>query len=171
MFPSSLTKPFQLLCRAMQWSSAAIVLGLTSYYIHKGPRGLLLKYTEVIATMSIVFFLPAFVSPFMPNRLSKYVLLIDVVFSYLWLTAFIFAAQDYNRDDCFLNAPPHHSCAKKKANESFIFLTFIFTFFAMFLEVLNLWADRRENRSPSREKYSGGAHGGPPDAPLGSSNV
>jgi hypothetical protein len=89
--------------------------------------------------MSVVFFLPAFLSPFMPTRLSKFVLPIDIIFSYLyvklpfrhlccgtnvlrWLTAFIFAAQDYNWHNCSVNAPPGASCALKKANESFIFL-------------------------------------------------
>lgn len=35
--------------------------------------------------MSVVFFLPAFISPFMPNALSKFVLIIDVIFSYLYV--------------------------------------------------------------------------------------
>lgn len=136
--------------------------------------------------MSVVFFLPAFISPFMPNALSKFVLIIDVIFSYLyvpsnqatsiffcagtdhdhsWLTAFIFAAQDYNWHNCGVNSPPGLSCSKKKANEAFIFLTFIFTFFAIFLEVGALWAYRRES-TPVREKNTGGAHGGPADAPV-----
>ncbi|KAE8354381.1 membrane-associating domain-containing protein [Aspergillus coremiiformis] len=164
MLSSTVTRPLQLLTRVMQWSSAVIVMGITSYFIHKGPRGLSIKYQEIIAVMSVVFFLPAFVSPFMPTALSKFVLLIDVVFSYLWLTAFIFAAQDYNRHNCFYRAPPGISCSKKKANEAFIFLTFIFTFIGMFLEVLGLWAYRREH-APVREKTAG-AHGGPADAPV-----
>ncbi|KAB8233853.1 hypothetical protein ETB97_011942 [Aspergillus alliaceus] len=164
MLSSTITRPLQLLTRVLQWSSAVIVMGITSYFINKGPRGLSITYQEIISVMSVVFFLPAFVSPFLPTALGKFVLLIDVVFSYLWLTAFIFAAQDYNRHDCRFNAPPGISCSKKKANEAFIFLTFIFTFFGMFLEVLGLWAYRREN-TPVREK-TGGAHGGPADAPV-----
>lgn len=39
-----------------------------------------------------------------------------------WLTSFIFAAQDYNKNNCFLNAPPFVSCGRKRANEAFIFL-------------------------------------------------
>ncbi|KAL4890573.1 membrane-associating domain-containing protein [Aspergillus ambiguus] len=163
MFSSTITRPLQLASRVLQWASAVIVMGITSYFIHKGPRGLSIIYQEVIAVMSVVFFLPAFVSPFMPTVLGKAVIFIDVIFSYLWLTAFIFAAQDYNRNDCLANAPPGLSCGKKKANEAFIFLAFIFTFFGMFLEVANLWAYAREHE-PTREKH--GAHGGPPDAPA-----
>ncbi|PYH97483.1 hypothetical protein BO71DRAFT_318317 [Aspergillus ellipticus CBS 707.79] len=162
---SSAVRPAQLVTRFMQWASAVIVMGITSYFIHKGPRGQHIIYQEVIAVLSVVFFLPAFVSPFMPHALSKFVLGIDLVFSYLWLTSFIFAAQDYNWHNCFFDSPPGISCSKKKANEAFIFLAFIFTFFSIFLEVGALWAYRREN-APVREKHTGGAHGGPADAPV-----
>lgn len=36
------------------------------------------------AALSVVFFLPAFISPFMPNMLSRFVFFIDLVFSYLY---------------------------------------------------------------------------------------
>ncbi|RAK99324.1 uncharacterized protein BO80DRAFT_128026 [Aspergillus ibericus CBS 121593] len=165
MFSSTVARPLQLVIRFMQWASAVIVMGITSYFIHRGPRGQHIIYQEVISTMSVVFFLPAFVSPFLPKALSKFVLGIDVIFSYLWLTAFVFAAQDYNWRPCLFNAPPGVSCSKKRANEAFIFLTFIFTFFAIFVEIGALWAYRRES-TPVREKNTGGAHGGPADAPV-----
>lgn len=41
---------------------------------------------------------------------------------YRWLTSFIFAAQDYNLNACFFEAPPGVTCGRKKANEAFIFL-------------------------------------------------
>lgn len=49
--------------------------------------------------------------------------LTDVVIMCRWLTAFIFSAQDYNWHSCYANAPPGMACSRKKANESFIFLT------------------------------------------------
>ncbi|KZN87714.1 hypothetical protein EN45_062750 [Penicillium chrysogenum] len=103
---TAISMPVTILTRFMQWSSAVI---------HT-------IYQEVISTISVALFLPAFVSPFVPNLLSKFVTPIDIIFSYLWLTAFIFAAQDYNWKDCSQNAPPGASCALKKANESFMFL-------------------------------------------------
>ncbi|KAI2786932.1 hypothetical protein POX_g09329 [Penicillium oxalicum] len=132
----------------MQWFSVVIVMGITSYFIHAGSHNMQLIYEEVItfkAVLSSVLFLPAFFSPFLPNKLSKGVLMIDIIFSYLWLTAFIFAAQDYSRNSCYLSSPPGFSCRKKYANQAFIFLAFIFTFFGMFVEVAGLWAYRREN--------------------------
>jgi hypothetical protein len=48
MFSSTITRPLQLCGRVLQWASAVIVMGITSYFIHKGPRGLSLTYQEVI---------------------------------------------------------------------------------------------------------------------------
>jgi hypothetical protein len=33
--------------------------------------------------LSVVFFIPAFISPFLPTVLGRFVLAIDVIFSYL----------------------------------------------------------------------------------------
>ncbi|KAL2849879.1 membrane-associating domain-containing protein [Aspergillus pseudoustus] len=158
MVSQALTRPVMLVARALQWASAVIVMGITAYFIHKGPRGQHIIYQLVIAVLSVVFFLPAFLSPFMPKVLGRFVFLIDVIFSYLWLTAFIFAAQDYNWHNCFFNAPPFMACGRKKANEAFIFLAFIFTIFGMLLELFSLWSYRREN-TPVVEKH--GAHPAP----------
>lgn len=40
---------------------------------------------ETKATISVLFFIPAFVSPFLPTVLAKFVFLIDVIFSYLYV--------------------------------------------------------------------------------------
>lgn len=37
-----------LVNRFLQWSSAVIVMGLTSYFLHRGLRNQHTKYTEVI---------------------------------------------------------------------------------------------------------------------------
>jgi hypothetical protein len=146
----SLLRPLQLITRVLQWCSAVIVMGITSYFIHRGPRGQHIIYQEVISTMSVVFFLPAFLSPFLPKVVSGFVFFIDVIFSYLWLTAFIFAAQDYNWLECSFFSPPGLPCSRKYANEAFIFLAFIFTFFGMLLEILSLWSQRED--TPHHEK-------------------
>ncbi|KAE8370875.1 hypothetical protein BDV27DRAFT_119133 [Aspergillus caelatus] len=140
---------FLLSNRVIQWLSSVIVLGITSYFIHRGPRGLTIVYLEIVAVVSVVVFLPAFVSPFLSTPVKDFVLFVDVIFSYLWLTGFIFAAVDYNQNNCHANAPPGVRCSVKWANEAFIFLTFIFTFFALFLETLALWLSRRSQNAPS----------------------
>ncbi|KAL4945795.1 hypothetical protein BDV06DRAFT_219036 [Aspergillus oleicola] len=160
----ALARPVLLCARVLQWASAVIVMGITSYFIHRGPRGQHIIYQEVISVLSVVFFLPAFLSPFKPNMLSRFVLGIDVVFSYLWLTAFIFAAQDYNWHNCYLNAPPFLGCSRKKANEAFIFLAFIFTFLGMLLELFSLWSYRRDHATPIVEKHEHGVAPAPATA-------
>lgn len=42
----------ELVNRSIQWISTAIVLGLTSYLLHQGHRGLHLTYQEVIVRTS-----------------------------------------------------------------------------------------------------------------------
>lgn len=51
MVTSAVARPLQLVSRVMQWTSAVIVMGITSYFINKGPRGQHLIYTEVIVRL------------------------------------------------------------------------------------------------------------------------
>jgi hypothetical protein len=45
------------------------------------------------------------------------------IFSYLWLTAFIFAAQDYNYGTCSRRSPAFvNKCSLKRTLEAFAFL-------------------------------------------------
>jgi hypothetical protein len=136
----AITRPVLLATRALQWSSAVIAMGIFSYFVHQNSHGTHLIYNEVISVISVVFFLPAFISPFMPNILSKFVVLIDMVFSYLyvdyetpplgilltcrrWLTSFIFTSQDYDFGSCTFANPAGVACSKKKAAQAFTFLT------------------------------------------------
>ncbi|KAJ5976594.1 hypothetical protein N7481_010301 [Penicillium waksmanii] len=162
--------------KVIQRLSSVIVLGITSSFINVGPRGLTIVYVEIIeekhysmlmkkAVVSVVLFLPAFVSPFLTTPIKDFVLFIDVIFSYLWLAAFIFSAVDYNQKICHANAPPGVACSKKWANEAVIFLVFIFTFFTLFLEALSLWLAEKKHRSSSRSHEKSnltaeGANGG-----------
>jgi hypothetical protein len=43
-----------LLIRALQWASAVIVMGITSYFINKGPRGQHIIYQEVIVRLPAI---------------------------------------------------------------------------------------------------------------------
>ncbi|KAJ5119335.1 hypothetical protein N7448_010004 [Penicillium atrosanguineum] len=181
-YSTAISRPLQLATRTLQWISAVIVMGLTSYFISVGPTGQHLIYQEVIAVLSVVFFLPAFVSPFLPTALSKFVLAIDVIFSYLWLTAFIFAAQDYNWHLCYFHSPGRYSLRPEVRQRSIYVPSLIhtsigrltplelsfFTFCGVFLEVAALWAYRKGNRSvaPIHEKNGAPGTRAPLDAPA-----
>ena len=93
---------FFIICnRVIQWFSAVIVLGITSYFINRGPRGLTITYVEIIvslpghfkdswlisytqAVVSVALFIPSFVSPWLSTPVKDFVLFIDTIFSYLY---------------------------------------------------------------------------------------
>ena len=77
---------------------------------------------EPKAALTLFFWLPSFVLPFLPSYRPHFYGLPNLVFSYLWLTAFVFAAEDYNRASCSLTAPTGGSCTLKLTNEAFVFL-------------------------------------------------
>lgn len=44
----AIARPAMLVDRVLQWASAVIVMGITSYFIAQGPQGQHLIYQEVI---------------------------------------------------------------------------------------------------------------------------
>lgn len=44
-------KFFLLSNRVIQWFSTVIVLGITSYFINRGPRGLTVVYVEIVVSL------------------------------------------------------------------------------------------------------------------------
>jgi len=152
--------------RVLQWLSAAIVMGISSYFISVGPRHQHALYWEILVSMIgsarpwsivkltlqsvisvVIFFFACVLSYLLFRNMAKFtwayyvVFAVDYAFSFLWaisvlyaclwnayqlcrwLTTFIFAAQDYNLNNCKLASPLGVSCAAKKANESFMFIT------------------------------------------------
>lgn len=160
LFSTAIARPLQLITRTLQWASAVIVMGLTSFFISRGPHGQHILYQEVIvrcptpSSMSgtnnptqgraLRRLLPARIRFALPSNGPRQIrppyrrrLLLPVCPSLCttsdrdlltrvllpsWLTAFIFAAQDYSQSLCFFNSPPGITCGLKKANEAFIFL-------------------------------------------------
>lgn len=162
---STVARPVLLVTRTMQWVSSVIAMGFYAYFVHRQHHGSHVIFNLVIAVLSVVFFLPAFLSPFKSSMLSKWVVLIDIVFSYLWLTAFIFAAQSYNYGNVYYNAPFGVKKSTKHAAEAFVFLAFIFTVFGLITETLTHWTDA-EHEPVVREKHHHGDTRAPLDAPV-----
>lgn len=84
--------PLMLATNALIWISAVIVMGILSYFIsldnHQGDHVI---YEEVIAVLTVFFFLAAFFLGAYPG----YILLFNLIFSYLWLVAVAFTASDW----------------------------------------------------------------------------
>ncbi|KAK2735832.1 hypothetical protein FQN57_001109 [Myotisia sp. PD_48] len=142
-----------LATRLMQWFSAVIVMGIMSYFIRRFSTGLHITYTEVIAVVSVVLFLPGLVSPLVP-QIGIVALPIDIIFCFLWLTSFIFAAQDYTTGNCFARAPARGRCSLKRTVTAFAFLAFFGCFVSAGLEIWNLWSYRQKQTRTVSEEHS-----------------
>ena len=81
---STIARPLLLATRTLQWVSSVIAMGLYAYFVHRQRHsGTHVIYNLVISVLSVVFFIHAFLSPF-KTILSKLVVTIDLIFSYLY---------------------------------------------------------------------------------------
>ncbi|KAF2029959.1 hypothetical protein EK21DRAFT_66733 [Setomelanomma holmii] len=103
------------------WISSIIVVGITGYFLKKYSHDQHLIFEMCISAIVLGLWLPSFVLPVFESY-KFYYAIPNFIFSYLWLTAFVFAAQDYNESQCELNAPFGGSCNLKLTSEAFIFL-------------------------------------------------
>jgi hypothetical protein len=133
--PANLAKIALSASHFMTWISSAIVVGITGYFLNNYAHDQHLIFEMVISALVLGFWLPSFVLPFMKYKF--YYMPLNFVFSYLWLTAFVFAAQDYNEASCWANAPSVGHCTLKLTNEAFIFLAFFFTLTAFLVDVFS----------------------------------
>ncbi|KAI1372801.1 hypothetical protein F4677DRAFT_449056 [Hypoxylon crocopeplum] len=109
--------PFFLVSNILIWISAVIVMGIVSYFISESSSvGNHIIYEEVISVLTVAFFLISFILGTYPG----YILLFNIIFSYLWLVAVVFAAEDWSTD--YAGALPH-------TVEAFSFIAFFFLLF------------------------------------------
>ncbi|KAF2267448.1 hypothetical protein CC78DRAFT_541688 [Lojkania enalia] len=133
--PSGASKFILSFAHCLTWISSAIVVGITGYFLNNYDHDQHLIFEMVISALVLGFWLPSFIVPFMTSYKQWY-LPLNFIFSYLWLTGFIFSAQDYNESDCDFNAPFYGHCSLKLTNEAFLFLGFFFTFVALIVDVV-----------------------------------
>jgi len=147
-------RPVTFVSRLLQYCSSIIVIAIASYFIRDYHQaGEHVYYQEVIATTNAGFFLAPLIFSFW-NRLTWHVLPLDLAYSYLWLTAFIFAAEDYNWHSCSAGPPSTlSSCSKKWVLEAFTFLSFIFTVFDVCFQI-GIWAHESSNRTYAHDEKS-----------------
>jgi len=106
---------FLLVSSAIVWISAVIVLGILAYLVSKGWRGDHVIYTLVISVLTTIFYLAAFFLAAYPG----YVLLFNLIFSYLWIVVVSFLASDWTYSHSGL----------LNAAEAFAFIAFFFLLF------------------------------------------
>ncbi|KAI8933800.1 hypothetical protein NX059_009507 [Plenodomus lindquistii] len=121
---NKLYRPLIMANHVLHWISSIIVLGISAYFIDKFSHNTHLIYWVTVAAIDTLLYIPAIVLPAM-KRYKGHGAPLAWIFSYLWLTAFIFAAQDYNFGSCALRSPAFvNKCSLKKTIEAFAFLAF-----------------------------------------------
>ncbi|KAK3291425.1 uncharacterized protein B0H64DRAFT_408950 [Chaetomium fimeti] len=106
---------FLLASSALVWVSAVIVMGILAYAVSRGWGGDHVIYELVISVLTTAFFPLAFFLVVSPG----FILLFNLIFSYLWVVAVSFTASDWShsRSDLLLTV------------EAFSFIAFFFLFF------------------------------------------
>ncbi|KAI1103503.1 hypothetical protein F4804DRAFT_309991 [Jackrogersella minutella] len=110
--------PFFLLSNIIIWISAVIVMGILSYFISLSPNYVAghIIYEEVISVLTVAFFLLSLILGTYPG----YILLFNIIFSYLWLVSVVFTASEWSYDS---------ASALDHTVEAFSFIAFFFLFF------------------------------------------
>ncbi|KAL6789877.1 hypothetical protein J3E68DRAFT_412580 [Trichoderma sp. SZMC 28012] len=134
-----------MFCYVMTWISAIIVVGIVGNWLERfSNRGVDIVYMEVIAVITMVVYLAGAILPCLP-KYGGVMAPLHLIFSYLWLTAFIFAAQDWSHHRCRNSIPRPGLCSRKHAVEAFTFLAFFFILCNLIIETFLFRAHRRTN--------------------------
>ncbi|KAK3291084.1 uncharacterized protein B0H64DRAFT_409782 [Chaetomium fimeti] len=128
-------------------ASSIIITGILSYFLHWGYRGTHLVYNEVIAVLTLFFYLIAMVLPALKSY-RGYLLPLNLALTYLWLTSLIFSSQEYSGNRCrysYYSSRAVSRCGLKHTVQAFYIIGFAFLLFNTILEAL-MWASHRRNR-------------------------
>jgi len=152
----------------LHWISSLIVLGISAYFIAHYSHSTHLVYWVTIAAIDVFVYLPALFLPLI-GAYKGYLAPAAWLFSYLWLTAFIFAAQDYNFNayGCPHSPSGVNKCGLKKTLEAFAFLAFFTSILGQILEGA-LWAKQPfKNRGGVHNEKNLGNTNTASNAPVG----
>lgn len=117
-------------------------MSIAAYFIANYPHNTHLRYWISIAAIDVALYLPALFLPAVKSY-KGYLAPLAWIFSYLWLTAFIFASQDYSAGDCVMNSPSFvNKCNLKYTLQAFSFLAFLTNLVGTLLEA-RLWDVQR----------------------------
>ncbi|KAH3949345.1 hypothetical protein HBI56_103690 [Parastagonospora nodorum] len=131
---------------ALHLISSLIVLGIAAYFIANFGHNTHILFWICVAAIDTFLYLPAVALPFLKSY-KGYLAPLAWIFSYLWLTAFIFSAQDYNYNGgCAINSPALvNKCSLKKTLEAFAFIAFFTNLVGTLLETRIYDANRFNN--------------------------
>lgn len=163
-----LLRPSILANHVLHWISSVIVMSIAAYFIANYPHNVHLRYWVAIAAIDVVLYIPALALPAIKSY-KGYLAPLALIFSYLWLTAFIFASQDYSDGRCFFNSPSFvNQCNLKRTLQAFSFIAFFTNLVGLFLET-RLWDNQRfkGGRTFDTDKHHTGTSTVGPSGPTG----
>ncbi|KAH6643007.1 hypothetical protein C7974DRAFT_303538 [Boeremia exigua] len=140
---NKLLRPLLAANHVLHIISSIIVLGISAYFINEYTHNTHLRYWVALAAIDTFLYIPALVLPLIKSY-KGYLAPLAWVVSYLWLTAFIFAAQDYEYNGgCAVNSPRFvNKCSLKRTLEAFAFIAFFTSLVGTLLEA-RLWDVQR----------------------------
>ncbi|KAJ4331554.1 hypothetical protein N0V87_009055 [Didymella glomerata] len=140
---NKLHRPLLAANHALHTISSIIVLGISAYFINDYTHNTHLRYWVALAAIDTILYLPALALPAV-KKYKGYLAPLAWILSYLWLTAFIFAAQDYEYNGgCAANSPTGvNKCGLKRTLEAFAFIAFFTSLVGTLLEA-RLWDVQR----------------------------
>ncbi|KAF9691965.1 hypothetical protein EKO04_010068 [Ascochyta lentis] len=144
---NKLRRPLIAANHALHLISSLIVLGISAYFLNKFTHNTHLRYWVALAAIDVFLYLFALALPALKTY-KGYLAPLTWILSYLWLTAFIFAAQDYEYNGgCAVNSPRFvNKCNLKRTLEAFAFIAFFTTLVGTLLEA-RLWDVQRFKRT------------------------
>ncbi|TFA98667.1 hypothetical protein CCMA1212_009524 [Trichoderma ghanense] len=150
-------------CYLMTFISSIIVVGIVGNFLERfSNRGVDIVYIEVIAVISMVVYLIGMIAPWLP-KYGGHLAPLHLIFSYLWLTSFIFAAQRWSHHRCRFSIPAPGQCGKKHAVEAFVWLAFFFILCNLIIEAFLYRAHHRtyvnEPTHHTKERPASGVSG------------
>jgi len=117
-------RPLLLANHLLHWISSLIVMSIAAYFISKFSHNTHLRYWVGLGAVDAFLYLPAMILPAI-KKYKGYLAPLAWILSYFWLTAFIFASQDYDFDNCAANSPAGvNKCNLKWTLQAFSFLAF-----------------------------------------------
>ncbi|KAJ5325196.1 MARVEL-like domain [Penicillium brevicompactum] len=147
------------LAHVIQCVSSFVVLGITAWAVTE-TKTLTVIFSLVIAVLTPVVYGITLTTSCLTKRRRWHVLpllFMDVVISYLWLTSFIFLAENFNRVSCSVHLWNRQTvCSRKYAAEAFSFIAFFTSFGAMIFELLYIY--RHNDDLPMQERKNGHAN-------------
>ncbi|PON25135.1 hypothetical protein TGAM01_v205821 [Trichoderma gamsii] len=133
-----------LVCYIFTFISAIIVTAVVG--------NLLQKFSNRNAVITMVVYLVGAIAPCLP-KYGGILAPLHLVFSYLWLVAFVFASLSWSHNRCRNSFPAPGNCSKKHAIQAWLFIGFFFILCNLLIEVFLIRAHRRNAVNEPRHHH------------------